>query len=227
MPTWSQIRDAIISFLPRPLGDAIQKGLLPALLLVFTAIAAVPLLIVLLAALWLKVLSSIDVPGITALRNSYLQVVNEGFSIEQVAARSNARLDYLQLFEYELKPKRTLKELRLSLRPMQKAAITMQSISFVADDPSCTLPENDIDLVSVSLGDQVLKTFRSESNVHVMIGENWWREHQKNFDDDDAVQRLTFKLTDQARQLKCGQVRIEGNVEVFKDLFTSTVGRNQ
>jgi hypothetical protein len=219
--TWTQeIRDVVVGLLPGTLKSIVEKGLLRALLVIIAVVVVLPPLVVLLAAFWLRMLGKVDGSTANALRTAYLQVITEGFSIEEIAARSNVRLDYLQLFEYELRPKFVpVKELRLSLEPRQKAEIDFRLVTFTADTPSCTLPENDVELISVFLGEQLIRTLRQESNTTIRIGRNWWQEHGARFDEDDLVQRLSFRLTDQAKQFTCGRVRIEGSVRVFKDLL--------
>ena len=226
MARWTdEIKQVVIVFLPGPLKPIVQNGLLVPFLALVGIVVVLPPVLVLLAAFWLRLLGGIDVKVVRALRDGYVDVVEKGFAIDEIAARSNIRLDYLQLFDYDLKPqhvREASKEMRLSLKPWQKALIIFRTITLTAEEQTCTLPEDIPDLVAVSLGDQPIRTLGPDSNITIDIGKRWWRDHADKFGDDDLVERLSFKLTDQARHLACGQVHIEGSVEVFKDLVPAS-----
>lgn len=223
MASWTnQIKELLTTLSPGWLKPIIEKGLLKTAVASFAIVLVLPPLVVLLAAFSLQLLGTLDNRLVRALREEYLRVIEKGFSIDAVAARSNINLDYLQLFEHDLRPKLApSKELRLSLKPWQKARILFRTIVFTADDPLCTLPESDFDLVTVSLGDQSIRTLGAESNITIDIGRQWWTEHANKFGDDDLVERLSFRLTERARQLTCGRVHVEGTVEVFKDILAT------
>lgn len=216
----AQSKDVLIRFLPSQLRDIVERGLLKAFLVLVVIVVVLPPMILLVAAFWVKQLGGTNIGWIRELRNAYLEVIYTGFSIEEVASRSNTRLDYFQLFEYDLRPKSApSKEMRISIQPRQKAAIDFKVITFKADNEGCAIPEDDIELVSVSLGEQPVRTLRQESNMTIEIAKNWWESNVKKFDSDDLVQRLSFRLTEQAKQMTCGRIHIEGSVRVFKDLF--------
>jgi len=219
-----QILEVLKTLAPDSVKQIIEKGLLRALVILVVVTVVLPPAIVLLAAYWLKALGGIDNKAVTAFRSAYLEVIEDGFSIEEVATRSNVRLDYFQLFEYDLSPRQMpVKELRLSLEPRQKAAIQLRTVTFKALDATCSLPEAeaDVELVTVSLGDRPIRTLRQDSDATIDIGRPWWRDNADQFGDDDLVQRLSFRLTQRAREiLTCGSVHLEGSVQVFKDLLT-------
>lgn len=216
---WERLKALIFLFLPSKYQAIIEKGLLKLVAMLFLVFVIVPPLVTFLAAFWLKSLANIDLPVIKELRTAYLEVINEGFSIEEVASRSNARLDYLQLFDIDFQPKRSSKDLRITLYPGQKAALDFRLVAFKADQPDCSLPEDDIELVSVMLGDQIVWTVGQDANIDFQIGKDWWKKNLNKFDPNSPIQRLTFKLTESARKLTCGRVHIEGSVRVFKDMF--------
>jgi len=224
-PRWTeQCAQLLVALLPEWLKKIVEKGLLHIFLVVLAVVVVLPPLVVLLAATWLYLLGNVDIGIVKAIRSAYLDVIQGGFSIEEVASRSNIRLDYLQLFGFDLRPKvEHDKELRLSLEPNQKAAIDIWLITYTSDEPACSVPERDIELISVFLGDQLIRTLKQGSNFTIVLGKNWWQDHVGKFGDDDLVQRLSFKLTTPAKALTCGRIRIEGSVRVFKDLLlTST-----
>jgi len=217
--------DVVFLFLPGNARDIFQKGLLKPLIFLVFVVAILPLLMAFLAGFWLKGLGNIDVAVIKNLRLAYLEVLQDGFSFEEVASRSNARLDYFQWFEADLQPgAKTFKEFRISIQPRQKAAITYKTVTYKADTPNCSLPEEEIDLISVFLGEQLIETLpqQTNSNHTFEIGKSWWARNMPKFDSDEVVQRLSFKLTNEAKKLpQCGRVHVEGSVSVFKDLVSS------
>lgn len=219
---WQRLKDLMFLFLPGKLQAIREKGLLKLFAMSFVVLFVVPPLVAFLAALWLKELAKVDVPVVKELRAAYLDVINEGFTIEEVASRSNARLDYLQLFDFDFQPKRTSKDLRITIYPGQKAVLDFRLVAFKADQPDCSLPEEDIQLVSVMLGDQVFWTVGQDANIDFHIGKDWWKKNLSKFDPNIPIQKLTFKLTESARKLTCGRVHIEGSVRVFKDMFRPT-----
>jgi hypothetical protein len=220
--SWSeQIKKVFVEFLPSPLKNIVERGLLRALLVLILVIVVLPPLVALLAAYWLGLLANVE--RAEGLRVAYLKVIHDGFSIEEVASRSNVRLDYQQLFEFDLRPKTNpSREIRWSLERTQKAAIDVRVVAFKADDPSCTLPEEDLELVTVFIGDQPLRTLKQEFSATIEIDKDWWQANAPKFSGNDLVQRLSFKLTAGARQLTCGRAHIEGSVRVFKDIYTQS-----
>lgn len=227
MPRWSQLRDVLLRLVPKPLAEIIERGLLRAFLLLVAGVLVLPLTVVLLAAILLSAAADSNIPGIRGLRVAYLDLINKGFSIEEVAARSNVRLDYLQLFEYDLGPRNPSKEIRLGLNIGQKAAIDIRLVRFIADSPECTIPETDLELLQISLGGQSLRTLTQDSSgTTISIGAPWWQRHGSEFGEDDLVQRLTFRLADAPRHLACGKVHIEGGVQVYKDVYSSKGASN-
>ena len=222
----NEIKDVVIGLLPEKLKQIFERGLFKAFLVLIFVFVLLPPLIVLLAAFWLNLLGTVETTAIKSLRNAYLESIYEGFSIEAMASRSNVRLDYLQLFEYDLRPKNApYKELIISILPGQKAAIEVRTVAFKVDNkvdkPNCSLPEGDIDLVSVSLGDVHIRTFKQESNRIIKITKSWWDTNLAQFDSSESEQRLLFKLSEPARHLPCGLIHIEGSISVFKDLLTT------
>lgn len=225
--------DVIFLFLPGNAKEIFQKGLLKPLIFLVFLFGVLPLLMAFLAAFWLKELGRTDIAVIKNLRLAYLEVIQDGFSFEEVASRSNVRLDYFQWFEADLKPPgstanvpsaKTFKEFQISIQPRQKAAITIKTVTYKADTPNCSLPEEEIDLVSVFLGEQLIETLPqlTGSDRTLNINKKWWEQNMPKFNSDDVVRRLSFKLTDNAKKLpQCGRVHVEGSVSVFKDLLSS------
>lgn len=222
-PSWrSQLQAALVTLLPGTLQAIVEKGLLRAFAWLLLALFVLPLLVVFLAAFWLRQLAGIDHPAAQALRQAYLEVIAEGFSIEEVASRANVRLDYLQLFDYDLRPRTApSKDLRIAIHPRQKAALDFRLVTFKSDERDCSLPEEDIPLVSVFLDEQLVRTLGEDANVTVELGRNWWQAHQGSFESGQLIQKLSFRLTDPAKKLPCGKIHLEGSVRVFKDLLPS------
>lgn len=218
MAPWAQqFRDVATTFLPDRLRTIVERGLLKAFAVALTIVVVLPPALVLLAAFWLHLLGKIDWTFVQDARQSYIQFVERGFSLEELATRGNARLDYLQTFEFDLNRKLLPnKVLHLSLNPYQKTTLIFRRIAFTADAPECTLPESDLKLVDVSLGNQLVRTLKTDANVNISIGKQWWSAHATSFG-DDPLDQLSFSLSDAVRQLKCGSVHVEGTVEVFKD----------
>jgi len=218
-----QVREVVIGFLPRQLKDVLDKGLFKAfLLLIFVAVLLPPLL-AFLAAFWLKQLGTLDNGFAKALRAGVLQMIQEGFSVEEVASRSNARLDYFQPIDVTLAPKLApSKDLRISIQQRQKAAIDFSSVRFIATDPSCTLPESDGDLFSVSLGGKTVAALKENETSSISIGPNWWADYLKDHDSDDPLQHVSFRVTEQVRAMTCGQIHIDGSIRVFKDILQAS-----
>jgi hypothetical protein len=217
--------DVVLLFLPGYAREIFHKGLLRPLAFLVFMIAVLPLLMAFLAGFWLKQLGHLDIAVIKNLRLAYLEIIQDGFSFEEVASRSNARLDYFQWFEADLPPNgKTFKEFPIIIQPRQKASISVKTVTYKAETPNCSLPEEEIDLVSVFLGEQLIKTVKelTNSNFTIEIGKNWWARNMPNFDSDEVPQRLSFKLTDEAKKLpQCGRVHVEGSVSLFKDLLSS------
>jgi hypothetical protein len=216
----SRISAVIVALLPSKFQQIVEKGLLSVLISLVLALVVAPPLIVLLTAFWMSLLGKIDNPAVGALRNAYLEVLHQGFTIEEVASRSNARLDYLQTFAYDLKPKVSpSRVLQISIQHGQKVAIDFRVVAFKADKPTCSLPEDDIDLVSVALGSGRVGSLKRDTRRTLTIGAPWWKRHGEDVDPEDQSPDLSFSLTEQARELTCGQLHIEGSVRVYKDLF--------
>lgn len=208
------------AFLPDFLQKIIEGGALKTLLIVFGVLVVLPLALLLLAGIWLTLLGSVEVAGIAAIRKAFLDVVQTGLSMEEVASRSHGRLDYLHLFDIELKPKNVnSKEVRLTLERGQKAAIDLRLVEFQADRQDCSVSEDDVDLVDVLLGDRMVTTMRKANEPDpIWIDEEWWRREGAKFEKGRSVQRLTFRLTKDVKKAACGRVHVEGSVRVFKDL---------
>ncbi len=218
-----RVRDVVLAFLPSQLREIVKQGLLKTLLVLATVIVVLPPAIVMLAAFWVKQLNGVDIDAVRSLRASYVRVVQEAFSFEEVAARSNVRLDYFQWLTAEFQPKvKTFKEFRISIQRRQKAQINVQTVTYKANDPSCSIPEEDIELVSVHLGGELIRLLKQVSNseLTIPINDHWWKAHGEKFDPDEPAQRLTFQLTKEAKGLpECGRIFVEGSISVFKDVF--------
>lgn len=221
-----QIYKLLVGLLPKPLRDIFEQGLLTALIVVVMALVVVPTLVPLVAAFWMRLLGGMQNSAAKGLRDAYLEVLYEGFAIEEVAARSNARLDYLQVFDADLKPKTApSREFQVNIVPRQKAIIDVRVVAFSSETPGCSVPEDDMELVAVSLGGQLIRTLKREPKT-IKLSQKWWETNAEALESEDHTSRLTFRLADPVRALTCGQVHIEGSLLVFKDLFPESDGKH-
>jgi hypothetical protein len=220
----SRLVETILVFVPAPLRQVIEKGLLQTLAWLFLAVVVLPPLIALLAAFWLVQLGKFESPSIKHLRGEYLAVIQEGFSIEEVAARSNARLDYLQWFDYELKPSdRRPKRIAIDLVPYQKATIDIKEVKLVADTADCSLPETEDELVVVAVDGVKVVTLPEEMQESHPIDARFWKRYSDEPIEQAVTNRtLSFALTPAASKFDCSKVRISGGIRVFKDVLPST-----
>ncbi|MEI6707615.1 MAG: hypothetical protein WCK96_10830 [Methylococcales bacterium] len=230
-----KIKEAFIELLPEPLKSICEKGLLSAFFYLLIVVVVIPPIIVFLTAFGLKQLASIDNSFISAIRTAYLDIIYEGFSIEEVASRSNKRLDYIQLFEYRLdieKPAQRSKEVGIDIYPGQKIEIEFRNIRIDPPQLNCILPDENIPLVSIFLEDEDdnfkrIKTFKRNDPTFFKVEKDWWDKHKDSFDQGNKIRRLYFKVTDEAKKYGCGIVYIEGNIRVFKDIFLQEKGESK
>jgi hypothetical protein len=222
MGTWlTKVRNVLLVLTPKWVSQILEMGLLRTFMVIVAVLVILPPCLLVLAGYWFSVLGRSDLTLAKALRASALGMIHQGLSTEEIAARSNVRLDYLQWFELKLTPKtHPSRDLRLSLKPGQKAVIDFRVIKLIAEAASCTLPEDEMELFTVFIGDEKVRTLRADSNVSVSIDRNWWEEHGRRLNEEDVLQRLSFRLTDQARQLTCGEVALDGGIQVFKDVYS-------
>ncbi len=228
-----KLKETIVLFLPPPLRQAVEKGLFQTLVWLCLAVIVLPPLIALLAAFWLNQLGKFQSPFLQHLRTEYLSVIQEGFSMEEVAARSNVRLDYLQLFDYDLQPSGSLfrKSIAIDLAEYQKAAIDIKTVDYFfrgADDsssnPDCSLPEDIDEPVIVSLNGEEIAKLRVNTPRTIEIRSNTWARLLESSDDTGSMRTLEFELTEEAKRVKCGQARVAGGIRVFKDLVPRKTG---
>ena len=226
MRAWLQkARDAVMVFLPKSLQEILARGLFKVLLVLVAGVFVLPVATLSLAALTLQVMNRSDYAFMRAAGRAITDAVHEGLSTEEVAARSNARLDYLQWFEVRLTPKkRSKRDLALNIKRGQKVIIEFRALSLHADSVSCSVPEDDPELVEIYLGRELLRRLPAGSNQTIILGKQWWENAAKSFDDDQLLQTLGFRLTPEARELGCGEVSVEGGVQVFKDLYIAGGG---
>jgi len=214
--------DLVLLLLPASVREIFQKGLLKPLIFFLVLLAVVPLLMAFLAGFWLKLLGKIDSDLVKSFRTTYLEVIQDGFSFEEVASRSNRRLDYFQWFETDLQPnKKTFKEFRISIQRNQKATVTLKTVKLrPVEGTACSLPEEDIKLISVYFeGKQFMRDVGELSGSDKPHSIEW---EKSSAADSEDVRELSFKLTDEAKKLpSCSLVHIEGSVSVFKDLLSS------
>jgi hypothetical protein len=228
-----KLKETIVLFLPPPLRQAVEKGLFQTLVWLCLAVIVLPPLIALLAAFWLIQLGKFQSPFLQHLHTEYLTVIQEGFSMEEVAARSNIRLDYLQLFDYDLQPsgKSVRKSIAIDLAEYQKATIDIKAVDYFfrgADDsssnPDCSLPEDIDELVIVSLNGEEIAKLRVNTPRTIEIRSNTWARLLESSDDTGSMRTLEFELTEEAKRVKCGQARVTGGIRVFKDLVPRKTG---
>lgn len=219
-----KIQDVVFAFLPAPVQRLRDKGLLNMLLSMVFVVVILPPLLAYLAAFWVKQLGNVDSDVARGVRKEIITMIDQGFSFAEVASKSNSRLDYFQLLEIDLKAKKKpWNEVRISIQRNQRAVIDITSVRFVADDASCTIPENLGDVVEISLGGRVISRLREGNNFEAAeLSEEWWREFGSTSAKNAEFQRLSFNLIGKAGEASCGSGSVEGAVMVFKDLLTKT-----
>lgn len=206
-------------FAPRQVQQIQEKGLGRLLVQTVLVLVVLPPVVALLAAFWLKQWGRIESPLVQQARKDFLSVIQEGFSMEEVATRSHSRLDYLQLFDYDLHSRSFRKQIEIDLVPLQRARIDIESVNMYATESDCSLPEGDIDLVTIELDGDLIGTVRNGSGESIPVGPNYWKRFMARSDrQDDPSRTLEFKLTDEAREITCAHVRIVGHLKVSKDL---------
>lgn len=220
----SKFTETILLFLPPWLRQAVERGLLLTLVWLVLVVVVLPPLIALLAAFWLVQLGKFESPFLKSLRSEYLTVIQEGFSMEEVAARSNARLDYLQWFDFELtRSNRRPSRIAIDLIPYQKATIDIKEVKLVSDPEGCSLPETEDELVIVSVDGVNVVTLGEENQRTHPIGAKFWKRYMaESFDETATTRTLSFTLAPKAASFTCGKVRISGGIRVFKDVLPST-----
>lgn len=225
---WLRLRELFRPFLPDWANKLVDGGLLKLALGVVGVVFVLPLVMALLAASWLSVLKGIDKSYVAGPLGWYLDVINDGFSIEEVSRRSNKRLDYLQTFAFSFqldgRNRTTHWEMPIIVYPRQRAEFRVKVANLHSTDMECSVPERTIDLVNVSLGGKLVATLRDESTEPTLLKESWWSAFLRGRDVNDAtpLQSLTFDLAPAAAEFKCGEVRVEGSLGVFKDFVKTT-----
>lgn len=223
---WDQVKALALGFMPSWLQKIIEKGLLKAFLLVVLVVVVAPVVLAFLAALWLKLLGDIDSTIVTAARNAYVKVIQEGFAVEDVVTRSHALLDYVFFFSHDLKPRANpIESLALNLQRGQRAAIHVRRLYPVAPNSvaaPCELPSNagQIEMIEVQLGGQLLGPALSQGEkIEFEVNELWWNENSRKIYTKDLAQTLSFRLTNAALQWTCAYVHVEGAVHVYKNVY--------
>ena len=225
---WLRLRELFRPFLPDWANRLVDGGLLKLALGVVGLVFVLPLVMALLAASWLSVLKGIDRSYVAGPLSWYLDVINDGFSIEEVSRRSNKRLDYLQTFAFSFqldgRNRTTHWEMPIIVYPRQRAEFRVKIANLHATSEDCSVPERTIDLVDVSLGGKLVATLRDESSEPTLLKESWWSAFLRGRDVNDStpLQTLTFDLAPAAAEYKCGEVRVEGSLGVFKDFVKTT-----
>lgn len=222
LPPWlGDMWRAVLAVLPPFARRVIEAGLLRGMLLLAAVFVVLPLVLALLAAFWLVQSKKIDNEALAGLRSWYLKTIDEGFSIEEVSARSHARLDYLQLFSYELEPGRATarRELSIGLQRWQKAELDIRRVEWMPRDRDCSLSEEPLVLLNVAIGGRPLGTLRKDdANRVLVLDAAWWKRESPNMDDAGSGV-LSVELADAARAVTCARVHVEGGLKVFKNLF--------
>src|SRR5215470_13046168 len=162
---YARFKEVIVELLPDRVKRILEKGLLPALLALVAIVVVVPMLVTFLAAFWLTVLAKSDLAIVKGLRTFYLETIYDGFAVEDVVSRSHQRLDYLQSLDFSLQRKSPRKNFIINIQQGQEVILDFSAVTFTAIQDGCTAPEPDVELVSVSLGDQPVMTLRTEFNV--------------------------------------------------------------
>lgn len=216
------LRDILLEFLPPPFKSILNRGLGKMLLLSMLAVFVGPPLIVLAAAFLFGYLRHLQAPLIRAARTAYLEQIYEGFSIDEFSSRSNVRLDYYQVLEVELGIKKLSRvEIPISIQRGQKVAIDFRIVKLMPDSRGCSLTEDSLDLVSVSLDNHSIRTLGElDSGITAEISEKWWKAYEVDIEDGTPVGPLLFSTTEQAKNLRCGKIRVEAAIRVFKDIVS-------
>jgi hypothetical protein len=216
-------------FLPAQIGAAFDQGLFPILISLVTVLVVAPLLILFLAATWLAIASDIDSEALRSLRRLYLSSVHAGLSTEEVVEESYSRLDYMVTFDRTLLAHHAPRfDLGLSLQRGQKAELQIDEIRMDLADlaaESCSLPEDDLKLVKVTIGGRSVATLGEERNLNFEIGSSWWERNADRMPTaSELAQRFRVELTPEARSAlgRCALVKLSGSIKVFKNVVDVT-----
>ncbi|MFT3856814.1 MAG: hypothetical protein QM742_04700 [Aquabacterium sp.] len=128
--------DFLLSLAPEwlkgPLKSSLMDVVLPAMLIFVMA----PPLAIWLTAFYLNKLADAQVSWVQTFRTAYIAYIQDAFSIEEVAARSNQRLDYLQVFSLDIKTVgAAAKTVQIFMQRGQRAELTFNDLRLVSDSP--------------------------------------------------------------------------------------------
>lgn len=220
----TRAKDALLIFLPKPVQEVVAKGLLKTLLVLVFIVVILPVLIAYLAAFWVKHLGSLDNRYAVTLRKEILTMVNEGFTVEEVAnevtSRNNTRLDYLQVINANLSTdgKRS-DSIKLMLQDYQRVNIDIQNV-VVTTRGGCSLRENSISAVVVDFEGVEVKTLHDNYEKSFRINQKIWDEVVQSAAEKDSPKTLMLRLADPVKATECGEVdvHVSGAVLVFKSI---------
>jgi hypothetical protein len=214
----------IAIFLPSPIREASKQGLLRTLVYLMLAITVFPLLVAFLAAFWLSTIKHhVSADFVQSLRNSYVAVIQEGFSFDELVAR---KLDYMQSIALHLQPKALPANIPIYLEVRQHARVTLTEVlplpSKTESGENCY---QNIDphtpLVTVSLGPLLVLQCQTIANgtCSRTLDEAWWRDNGAKLPQDtDSLPLLTIARADVVAQA-CVEVEVEGRVMVYKTVY--------
>lgn len=216
--TGERIRDVIFVFLPTPVQKLFERGLFKTFLAVASFLVVFPVLVAYLAAFWVKTLGNFDNRYARALREEILTMVNEGFTVEEVAnkvtTRSNLLLDYFQTLDEDISSRSVPVNKPLAVADWQKVMIDIEGVKLVPVDPNCTLSERAVDLVELSFGDVPIGTMKEGPGRQFLItGKTWSRVIEEG-----APKRLTLTAGSAVRKVDCGEIKVhvDGAILVYK-----------
>jgi hypothetical protein len=218
--TASRLWRSVLIVLPEPIREAAEKGLLRMLVYLVLTVTVLPMVMAFLAAFWLSVIKQrVGLDFVQSLRNSYVNAIHEGFSIDELVAR---KLDYLQPIALHLQPNDPPVNFPIYLEPSQHAQI---GLTFIHNNPppdsaGCRFDdvERNTPLVTVRLGElDVLKcpTTAVRECSRTLDGA-WWKKFGDSF--SSVIPPLTVTLAD-GLSGKCVEVEIEGRVMVYKNVY--------
>lgn len=217
---WQRLRELVVTLSPKWVSDIYQRGLTRMLLVVIAFTVVLPPMILIIGAYWVGYLVRSDWSVLRELGVSAVRNVHDNLATEAVMARSHTRLDYLQWFEVKLYPKtRHYRDLRIRLNVWQKAEIHVRLVKLIANTELCSIPEAELELVKLEIDGRTVGTLRPDSTNMIPLGEKWWDERGKHLEEGEQLRSLTFSLTDAATKLPCGEVTVEGAIQVFKDTY--------
>jgi hypothetical protein len=225
------------NLLPRQLQELWDEGLLVFTGYLLLAAIGVPLLVPLLASFWLSFARDSKFGPLRQLQESYVQEIQNGFSIDKLVA---ARLDYLLQFDLTLtQPGKgnvgDSKTFPLRLQHGQHAELRLFEVHLVpgdVDNCAISVADTKMKLLDVAIGSATFLTcsdFEDQSGgaCSATWSPSWWKRYGAQFHsaesdlnvNSNSIRYTTLKF-ERAQEVRnsCGVVHAVGVLEVFKDV---------